>query len=257
MAPLNLSLLQGFGRPLHYFDSIDTTMRTAAELAERGEPAGTLVIAEEQTAGRGRLGRSWSSEREAGLYFSLILRPRLAPADAAVITLALGLAVGRAIHCITGEPCDLRWPNDVLLAGRKCAGILTEMAAAPEGVQYIIAGVGVNVNQTAFPPELQESATSLRIETGCEYSREALLAAILRETDRYMQILIERGPAAIVKLFTRASSYAVGKRVAVLNGAAAIVGSTAGLAPNGTLLLKREDGTVAPVLAGSVRPAPE
>lgn len=252
---LDLSLLRSPGRPIYYYPSIDTTMRRAAELAEQGEPAGAVVIAEEQTAGRGRLGRSWVSEPEVGLYFSLILRPALAAADAAVVTLALGLAVSRAIRQVTGIACDLRWPNDVLAGGRKCGGILTDMAADGETVRYILAGIGVNVNQANLPSELAETATSLRLETGCEYSREALLMEVLKEIDRYIQILVERGPRAIVELFTRASSYAQGKRVVVSNGNNEIAGATAGLTPAGTLLLKREDGTIEPILAGSVRPA--
>ena len=251
---LDLSLLQNLGRPVYYYTSIDTTMREAAELAERGEPSGALVIADEQTAGRGRMGRYWISEPESGLYFSLVLRPALGAAEAAVVTLALGLAVGRAIHHSTGTACDLRWPNDVLISGRKCCGILTEMVAEGGRVRYVIAGIGVNVNHAAMPAELGETATSLRIQTGCEYSREALLAEILKEADRYLDVLTDRGPAAVVELFTRASSYAEGKRVTVWNGAAEMVGSTAGLTATGTLLLKRDDGTLAPILAGSVRP---
>jgi BirA family biotin operon repressor/biotin-[acetyl-CoA-carboxylase] ligase len=241
---------------IHRFDTIDTTMREAAERAERGEPAGTVVIAEEQTAGRGRLGRSWVSERGVGLYCSMILRPAIPAADAAVVTLAQGLAVARAIGRVAAVACDLRWPNDVLLNGRKCCGILTEMAAAGDQVRYVIAGVGVNVNHSAMPAELAEAATSLRIETGCEYSREALLAEILKETEYYLSVLLERGPRAIVELFSRASSYAAGRRVVIWNGTSEVEGWTAGLTPSGTLLLRRDDGTLAPVLAGSVRPAP-
>ncbi len=252
---LDLAQLERLGRPIHYYPSIDTTMRRAAELAEQGEPSGAIVIADEQTAGRGRLGRSWISPPESGLYLSLILRPAIAPADAAVVTLALGLASGRAIGQTAALSCDLRWPNDVLVNGRKCCGILTEMVAEGPLVRYIIAGIGINVNQDALPPELAETATSLRIETGCEYSREALLERLLKEADRYLDILIERGPRAVVELFQRASSYAEGKRVVVSNGASQIVGSTAGLTSAGALLLKRDDGAIEPILAGSVRPA--
>ncbi|MBI3696216.1 MAG: biotin--[acetyl-CoA-carboxylase] ligase [Acidobacteria bacterium] len=252
---LDLSLLADLGRPIHYYASIDTTMRRAAELAEAGEPGGAVVLAEEQTAGRGRLGRSWHSEPEAGLYFSLILRPPLEAAQVSVVTLALGLAAGRAIHRVTSRPCDLRWPNDVLLGERKCCGILTELAAEGERVRYILAGIGVNVNHAAFPAQLAATATSLRLETGCEYSREALLIEILKETDRYLQILVERDAPAIVELFTRASSYAAGKRVVVVNGTVETSGRTTGITSAGTLLLERDDGSVAPILAGSVRPA--
>ena len=239
---------------IHRFETMDTTMREAAERAERSEPAGTVVVADQQTAGRGRLGRSWASERGTGLYCSLVLRPRLPAVEAPVVTLALGLAVGRALHRVCGVACDLRWPNDVLLRGRKCCGILTEMTAAGDHVRHIIAGIGVNVNQEAFPEELRETATSLRIETGCEYSREALLGEILAEVQRYLEVIEERGAGAIVELFTRASSYAAGKRVAVVNEGSEMRGVTAGLTGAGMLLLRRDDGTLTPIVAGSVRP---
>lgn len=251
----DLAQLKRLGRRIHHYRFIDTTMRRAAELAEQGEPAGAVVIAEEQTAGRGRLGRSWISPPESGLYLSLILRPAIAPADAAVVTLALGLAAGRAIGQFAALSCDLRWPNDVLVNERKCCGILTEMVAEGPVVRYIIAGIGINVNQDAMPPELAETATSLRLETGCEYSREALLERLLKEADRYMDILVERGPSTIVELFQRASSYAAGKRVVVSNGTSQTMGATAGLTPAGALMLKRDDGTMEAILAGSVRPA--
>lgn len=238
---------------LHRYESLDTTMREAGERAERGEPAGTVVVAAEQTAGRGRLGRKWVSPPGAGLYCSLILRPPLAAAEAPVVTLALGLAVARALHRVCEVAPDLRWPNDVLMGGRKCGGILAEMTAAGDRVRYVIAGIGVNVNQAGFPPELAEIATSLRRETGCEYSIEAVLAEVLSEVDRYLGLLVERGAGAIVELFTRASTYAVGKRVVVVNGASEVNGVTAGLTAGGGLLLQGDDGVVTPVLAGSVR----
>ncbi len=238
---------------IHRYQTLDTTMREAAQRAERGEPSGTVVVAAEQTAGRGRLGRAWASERGTGLYCSLLLRPPLAAAEAPVVTLALGLAVGRALHRVCGLPCDLRWPNDVLLGGRKCSGILTEMAASGDRVRHIIAGIGVNVNQAELAPDLAEIATSLRRETGSEYSIDATLEAVLQEVDRYLAILLERGASAIVELFTRASTYAAGKRVVVVNGASETTGVTAGLTPTGVLLLRHEDGAVTPVLTGSVR----
>ena len=250
---LRLDRLAALGRPFYYHAAIDTTMREAAELAARGEPSGAFVIAERQTAGRGRLGRTWVAE-PGGLYFSVILRPAVSPADAAALTLALGLATGRAIHRVAGVPCDLRWPNDVMLHDRKCAGILAELDADGGRLRHIIAGIGVNVNQARLPGELAATATSLRIQTGCDYARETLLEEILAEIDRYTGILVERGPAAVVELFTRASSYAAGRRVVVIDGEAETAGVTAGLTSAGVLLLRRQDGSVAPVLAGSVRP---
>jgi BirA family biotin operon repressor/biotin-[acetyl-CoA-carboxylase] ligase len=235
-------------------ETTDTTMREAAVRADRGMPAGTVVLAAEQTAGRGRFGRTWASEKGKGLYCSMILRPALAPADATIMTLALGLAVGRAIQNLTGVCCDLRWPNDVLIGGRKCAGILADMAAAGDKLRHVIVGIGVNVGQTEFPPELGDTATSLQRETGREYAIDAVLNEVLREVDRHMRILTEQGKRTIVHLFTRASSFVAGKEVKVVGGISEIRGVTMGLTQGGVLLVLRDNGSVYPVLAGSVRP---
>jgi BirA family biotin operon repressor/biotin-[acetyl-CoA-carboxylase] ligase len=245
------------GRRVHYFAAVDSTMRVAAEMAERGESPGTVVLADEQTAGRGRFDRSWVSPPGVNLYFSLILRPALATVDAPLLTLALGLAVAEALRQGAGVACDLRWPNDVLLGGKKCCGILTELAAEGDRVRHVIAGIGVNVNQAEMPAELAATATSLRLETGREHSREALLDEILRQADHFTGLLVEGGAPAIVELFTRASSYARGKRVVVVDGGTGRTGLTAGLTPAGTLLLRQDDGAIVPVVAGSVRPLTE
>jgi len=243
------------GQPVFRFDSIDSTMREAAERAEAGAPEGTLVIAGRQTAGRGRLGRAWFSEPGVGLYFSIILRPPVPAAQSAVLTLALGLGVARGIGEACGRQCDIRWPNDVLLNEKKCAGILVEMSGGGESVHYAIAGVGINVNHTSLPPDLSGVATSLRIETGCEYMLDTVLAAVLRNAERYYGMFLERGAPAVTDAFARASSYVHGKRVVIESGASRIRGTTVGLDPSGVLRLQMEDGRIEPILAGSVRPA--
>ena len=243
-----------FGKPVHRFETIDTTMTEATIRAEDGAPEGTLILAEEQTSGRGRLGRTWVSERGAGLYFSLVLRPPPAAARSPVLTLALGLGAARGIAEACGVQCDIRWPNDVVLNDKKCCGILVESAAESGSVRYAIAGVGINVNQAAMPPDLSDIATSLRIETGCEYLLETVLQAVLKHCERYYEMFLERGPQPIVNAFSRASSYARGKKVVVELGGSRIYGTTAGLDPGGVLLLEQEDGSIEPILAGSVRP---
>jgi BirA family transcriptional regulator, biotin operon repressor / biotin---[acetyl-CoA-carboxylase] ligase len=244
-----------FGQPVFHFDSIDSTMREAAERAEAGAPEGTLVVAGSQTAGRGRLGRTWLSEPGVGLYFSLVVRPPVPAAQSAVLTLALGLGVARGIGEACGRQCDIRWPNDVLLNEKKCAGILVEMSGGGESVHYAIAGVGINVNHTSLPRELAGTATSLRIETGCEYMLETVLAAVLSNAQRYYGMFLERGAPAVTDAFARASSYVHGKKVVIESGASLIHGTTAGLDPSGVLQLRMEDGRIQPILAGSVRPA--
>ena len=243
-----------FGQPVYRFETIDTTMTEATIHAEDGAAEGTLILADEQTSGRGRLGRSWVSEPGVGLYFSLVLRPPAEAARSSVLTLALGLGVARGIGEACGVQCDIRWPNDILLNDKKCCGILVESAAEGDLLRYAIAGMGINVNQAAMPPEIADIATSLRIETGCEYLKEAVLEAVLKHCERYYEMFIERGAQPVVEAFSRASSYVRGKKVVVELGDSRTYGTTAGLDPGGVLLLECEGGSIEPVLAGSVRP---
>ena len=242
-----------FGRPRLDFDSVDTTMRLAAEQAEEGAPEGCLVVSDRQTAGRGRLGRSWMSEPGVGLYFSLVLRPPVAPAQSLPLTLACGLGVARGVGRTTGVKCDIRWPNDVLIGDRKLAGVLVEAATDRDRLRHVVLGVGINVNHESLPDDLSEIATSLRIETEREWARDLLLDAVLEELERYYAMFLERGTPSIVEAFGRASSYVRGKRVRVEGAGPERRGVTAGLDAAGMLLLD-EDGRTAPIVAGSVRP---
>jgi BirA family transcriptional regulator, biotin operon repressor / biotin---[acetyl-CoA-carboxylase] ligase len=219
--------------------STTSTMKDAAALAAKGEPHGTVVVAEEQTAGIGRHGRRWHSEFGGGLYVSIILRLH---EPKPVLTMALGLAAQRAVDDLTGVATDLRWPNDLMLNERKLAGILVQSTDGGA----LIAGIGLNVNQTQFPPELQEIATSLRIETGKEHSKQELLERLVSESLRYTAI----GQAEIMRRFEERSSYVRGKAVVVDNG---VRGITAGLDQEGFLLLQTERG-LETVVTGGVRP---
>jgi BirA family biotin operon repressor/biotin-[acetyl-CoA-carboxylase] ligase len=218
-------------RRIDYFPAVDSTMRAAVGL----EP-GSVVLASQQTAGQGRHGRRWYSEADSGIYCSIVLKP--VPA----LTLALGLAIADAIAHATGMVCDLRWPNDVMLAGRKVAGIL---------VRNAIAGIGINVNHTSFPAELALEATSLRLHTGVPVSLTAIMLALLPAVDRF----VELDRDTILRLFTRASSYAAGRRVTVAQPDGIIEGTTAGLDPAGFLIVHKDDGTDTLILAGGVRAA--
>jgi BirA family biotin operon repressor/biotin-[acetyl-CoA-carboxylase] ligase len=204
-------------------------MRVAAEL-----PVGDVVVADEQTAGQGRHGHTWYSAPALGLYCSIVLEPK------PLLTLALGLATAEAI----GVPCDLRWPNDVMIRDRKVAGILVQLV---EG--KAIAGIGINLNHTEFPPELE--ATSLRVETGHETYPDDLLDPLLAAVDTYTKL----EPEDILKLFTRASSYASGRRVSVTVPDGILHGTTRGLNADGYLIVRKDDGTDTLILAGGVRAA--
>jgi BirA family biotin operon repressor/biotin-[acetyl-CoA-carboxylase] ligase len=222
---------------IHRFESIDSTMTAAAELAREGCPHGTAVVADEQTAGIGRHGHSWHSPKGAGLYVSIILR---LPETVPVVMLALGLAAREAIIETTGLQPDLRWPNDVLIGGLKCAGILAQREGAA-----VIAGIGINISHTEFPDGLD--ATSLLL-AGAATSREEVLARLLQAVDRYCS----EKPEEIRRAFEASSSYARGLRVRVDQGG--IEGLTQGLDKSGFLIVRQDNGQDATILAGGVRP---
>jgi BirA family biotin operon repressor/biotin-[acetyl-CoA-carboxylase] ligase len=224
-------------------------MTEANRLASSGALSGSVVGAEEQTAGLGRRGRSWHSEPGSGLYVSVILRHQFAPATLPVVTLALGLAVSDAILQATELVCDLRWPNDVLIQGQKCAGILTQLEGSA-----IIAGIGINVNHSRFPVELGGIATSLRLVSGRVFSREQLLLKLLPSIDRYCALLETEGRGLILEMFSRASSYVSDRRVCVDQDGSTLRGTTGGLADSGFLILRGEDGRENLIVAGGVRP---
>jgi BirA family transcriptional regulator, biotin operon repressor / biotin---[acetyl-CoA-carboxylase] ligase len=244
-----------FGKRVCHFFKTDSTNRVALELGHAGEPEGAVVLAEEQTAGRGRAGRTWSSERAAGIYVTLLLRPKLAPVQAPLLTMMAGLSAHTAVEAVTGLAVDLKWPNDLIIGGKKVGGILTEMHAEPGQVRFVIVGIGLNVNQEKFPGELASIATSLRLETGKPQSRLELLVRLLREFESDYNRMSREGAGSVVKRFEVISSYAHGKRVRVTNGADSYLGTTAGLGPEGLLQVERDDGRVVTVIAGDVAEA--
>jgi BirA family biotin operon repressor/biotin-[acetyl-CoA-carboxylase] ligase len=241
-----------FGKRIYHFFKTDSTNRVALELGHAGEPEGAVVIAEEQTAGRGRAGHSWHSERAAGIYATILLRPRLAPVQAPLLTMMAGLSARAAVQTVTELGVDLKWPNDLMIQGKKVGGILTEMHAEPSQVRFVIVGIGINVNQQKFPAELAGASTSLRMETDRTQSRLEVLVQFLRQFESDYKELLSEGSAGVVKRFEAASSYARGKRVRVTNGRESFAGVTAGLEETGLLRVKRDDGEITTVIAGEV-----
>ncbi|HYK58692.1 MAG TPA: biotin--[acetyl-CoA-carboxylase] ligase [Bryobacteraceae bacterium] len=237
------------GRRIEWFESIDSTMIRAAALARERCPHGTIVGADEQTAGVGRQGRSWHSKKGEGLYVSMVLRLPVESRALPVVMLALGLAAQEAIAQTASLAPDLRWPNDVLIGGRKCAGILAQL----EG-DAIIAGTGINVSQTGFPHGLATPATSLLLE-GARVSREQLLAALAGAVDRLCSVLMEDGAAAILRMFEASSSYARGRRVRVEQEDGEMIGVTRGLDESGFLIVEQDGGKLTKILTGGVRAA--
>lgn len=237
-------------RVIHRYDTLDSTMPRAVELADEGCPSGTAVVAAEQTAGHGRYGRAWHSPKGDGLYVSVVLRVGLKTSDLPVTTLALGLATADAIAKVTGVRTDLRWPNDAMFQDRKVAGILTELHG-----DAIVAGIGINVNHTSFPDDIRTLATSLHIITGRRHDLEALLQALLGSVDEHIALLTTDGAQAIIDAFTHASSYARGRRVIVDTAGESIEGITTGLQSEGFLTLTDSQGRRHTIIAGGVRPA--
>ena len=245
-----------FAKHMHHYYKIGSTNSEAMQAAADGAPEGSVFVAEEQLAGRGRGAHKWHSARSAGIYCSVVLRPAMPPADALIFSLAAGLAVQAAVAETAPhvEP-DLKWPNDVLLNGRKFCGILTEMNSEATRVRYLVVGVGINVNQAKFPVELREIATSLKSETGTEWSRVELCAALLKSLDReYRRLTSEPGAReSILRRFQQHSTSVRGRRVQVEESG--LEGVTEGLDARGFLQIRTAAGLTA-VLSGTVRPAP-
>jgi BirA family biotin operon repressor/biotin-[acetyl-CoA-carboxylase] ligase len=245
-----------FARHVYHFFKVDSTNTVAMRLGEEGEAHGAVVLAEEQTAGRGRAGRSWISEKSAGIHCTILLRPPIPPAYAPMLTLVAGLAARDAAAEELDALPDIRWPNDLLVNGKKFCGILTEMHAEPDRMHWAVIGIGINVNQTKMTAELSEIATSLRIETGKVHSRLELLIRLLRHLDRYYNQFLVEGAGPIVRRFAEVSSYFQGKRVRISTAIETFTGTTAGLESSGVLRVARDDGRgIEPILSGDVAEA--
>ena len=250
--PLDLAYIREH-RPQNiflYFPSVGSTMTEAARLIETKTPPGAVVLADEQTAGIGRLGRSWLSEPEAGIYASIILQLPLAPAELPIASLLIGLAAAEAIQKCTHLACDLRWPNDILVDEKKAAGILPQLVN-----EFVIAGIGINVNNRSFPSDLRTPAISLYLASGGRpHSRERLTVQLLESLDNFSELLERNGREAILRAFSAASSYVRDRRVIVEeNGMRA---TTCGLDSHGFLLVRPDSGAMLRISSGGVRPDP-
>lgn len=244
------------GRNTHFFLETDSTNTQLKLLGSKNAPHGTLVIAESMTHGRGRLGRVWQSPKFTGLWFSLLLRPNIPPQNASVITLLAGIAVSRGIEKVTHVKTDIKWPNDILLNGKKICGILTEMDCEMDKTNFVILGIGVNVNTKIFPDDLSDIATSIFIETGVIYSRLDLLNSILNE----LEIVYSKFIAKSSGFSSFARSYQsmcinIGRNLQVIGTMSdnSFTGVGVGITEDGGLLVKRDsDGCTVVVTAGEV-----
>ena len=246
-----------FSKHIFHFFKTASTNTVALRMGEEGEPHGAVFLAEEQSAGRGRAGRKWLSEKSAGIHCTILLRPQISPALAPLLTLVAGLAARDAVAEEPNLNPDIRWPNDLLINGKKVGGILIEMRAEPDRIHYAAVGIGINVNQTKMPGELAPIATSLRMETGKFHSRIEVLVRLLRRFDHYYNLFITQGAPPILEQFAKVSSYYQGKRVQITTFRETFTGTTVGLEPSGVLRVQRDDGRgIETVISGDVMEAP-
>jgi BirA family biotin operon repressor/biotin-[acetyl-CoA-carboxylase] ligase len=248
-----------FASHIHHFPTIDSTSSALLAAALRGAPDGTVYIADEQTAGRGRGGHGWNSAPGEGLYLSVLVQPLLHLRDALLLSLATGLAARKAVLQVTDLAIDIRWPNDLMLGNRKCGGILVETAVEPGPeplLRYAVIGIGINIHQSGFAEELQGLATSLRmVAPQLPLSRTPIIIALLRALDFELTVMEDGGASSsLSSRLSAASTWVCGKRVTVPEQGG-YTGTTAGLDAHGYLLVDADDGTRRTVLSGGVREA--
>lgn len=240
------------GQTIYFYEETDTTNNRARELALEGAPEGTLVVAEKQTAGRGRRGKVWESPLGTGIWMSLVLRPQIMPTEASVLTLLCGLATAEAIEAETGLSAGIKWPNDILINGKKAVGILTEMDCEMSEVHFVIPGIGINVNTASFPPEIAEIATSLYLECGKTVSRRRLVHKVLERLEEHYETFLRTGSFAAMLEDYRKHCITLGKEVHVL-GREPFFAEALDITPEGELLVRRADnGKEEVVFSGEV-----
>jgi len=240
---------KSIGKKIHYYGSVPSTMDVGMELGTKGAPSGTLVVAESQTKGKGRLGRIWFSPKYKGIYFSLILRPKLSPDKAPVLTLLAAVAVCEAIKANTGLDTQIKWPNDIIFGARKVGGILTELNAEMDEINFIVIGIGLNVNNDK--KALISGAISLKEVKKENISRVGLLQEILRKIEVNYNLLERKGPLLIIQKW-REHSVTLGRRVKVYSHREHVEGEAADIDSDGGLLIRKDSGLTHKVMAGDV-----
>ncbi len=240
------------GAQLHFYSSTASTNLLAKQAGEEGAPHGALFVADEQTAGRGRRGRSWQSPPGTNIYFTILLRPQIAPEQAPMLTLVMAHSVAAAIHRLTHMDAEIKWPNDVLLDGRKTCGILTEMSLERGYIHYVVCGVGINVAPQEFPEEIRERATSIEEAYGQSVSKGALLQYVMEELERDYDAFVAAGDLSPLLESYNKLLVNRDRRVRVLDPKGEWEGTARGINAGGELLVERADGTVTEVYAGEV-----
>ena len=244
---------QRLAGPVWHFVTLPSTNDLAKDLARRGYPEGMVLVAETQSAGRGRLGRVWESPAGTGIYLSLLLRPPLPPTELPKLTLTAAVAVVEALKEVTALEIGIKWPNDIIFDGKKLGGILTEMETESDQMSHVILGVGLNINTLAFPDHLAGLATSLG-STGRSYSRLAIVRTFLAAMDRWYGTFLDQGFGEILASWRR-ETVTLGKPVRVRLGAREVSGLAVDVAPDGSLLVKKPCGEVEKIISGEIEQA--
>ena len=240
------------GQEIAYYSLIDSTNNKAKKLAEEGAAHGTLVIADEQNGGRGRRGRSWETPPKSSIAMTLIVRPDLPPEKASMLTLVMGMAVASACRSLLDLPAGIKWPNDVVLDGKKICGILTEMSAEMDGIHYLVIGTGINVNMNEFPEQIRQTATSLSLEAGHPVNRAEVICRCMKYFEQYYEMFMERQDLSALREAYNGMLVNMDREVRVLEPGNTYSGITRGINDRGELLVEKEDHTVERVFAGEV-----
>lgn len=247
-----------FGKKITYKSSVKSTQEIAHSLARDGAAEGSIVLADEQTGGRGRLGRAWQSPAGTGVWMSLILKPNIPLQKAPQLTLLIAVAASKAIERVSGLEAAIKWPNDILINGKKTAGILTELQAEADSIHSVIVGIGMNVNQESehFSDEIAQIATSLAIEGGQTYKRAEVIGVLLQEIETLYHQYLEQG-FGVIKLLWEARAFSLGKRITARSVTGSITGYAKGITEEGVLLLEDDTGKVHSIYSADIEiPSP-
>ncbi len=241
------------GTDIYLFDAIDSTNDYAHKLAKEGAKEGTIVLSESQTRGKGRLGRSWFSPSGVNIYLSIILRPQMPTSQIPLLTFAAAIAVAKAIRDAANLDADIKWPNDILIKGKKTAGILSEMGAEKDKVNFAIVGIGINVNldKKDIPLELIDKATSIKIESNSTIDRMNLICRVLENLEEWYNLFERKGINDIIEEWKRLA-ITIGRDVKVQSGNSFVEGRAVDIDENGALLIKDRDGIIQRVLSGDI-----
>lgn len=242
------------GADIEYLEQVDSTNLYAKRIAEQGFTDGTVIIADEQLKGKGRLGRAWTSPKGKGIWMTIMLKPSINPSQAAKVTLLTACVVNKAILETCGINAKIKWPNDIVCSGMKLCGILTEMNAELDEINYLIVGIGINVNldKEDFHEELHSTATSIKMEKGSTVSRKELVKSILNNFEAYYKAFLKTGSISRFMSEYREKSAVIGKEVNIISSTVQLKGKVLDISEEGQLLVQLEDGTVKEIISGEV-----